>query len=135
MASPVEILQPSGRDQSPHREIRSHVHQVQFYETESYLANSVTDFLSPALKGGGSAVLVATPEHRAEVIGELLDRAAASAQHRSFPIAAYGEMVALLWSEGKREAAVRLEQLWNDLYSTHSFSLLCAYPLSDFARE
>ena len=51
-----------------------------------------------------------------------------------FPVA-FGEMVALLWNEGKRDAAIRLEQLWNDLALKHSFSLLCAYPSDSFAPE
>src|SRR5436305_29207 len=43
-------------------------------------------------------------------------------------------MVALLWAQGQREAAMRLEHLWNDLARTHAFSLLCAYPLRFFGR-
>lgn len=42
----------------------------------------------------------------------------------------YGEMVALLWEEGNRSAALRLESLWNNLSGSHAFTLLCAYPLS-----
>jgi len=38
-------------------------------------------------------------------------------------IAIFGEMVALLWAEDKIEAAIRLEELWNDLAMKHSFSL------------
>ena len=45
---------------------------------------------------------------------------------------AFGEMVALLWSEGNREAAARLEALWNDLSHTYAFSLFCAYPIKAF---
>ena len=44
-------------------------------------------------------------------------------------------MVALLWAEGRCEAALRLEQLWNELAKTHSFYLRCAYPMSGFYRE
>src|SRR2546427_165767 len=39
---------------------------------------------------------------------------------------------ALLCAEGRPEAAIRLEELWNDLAKTLSFSLLCAYPLGAF---
>jgi signal transduction histidine kinase/ActR/RegA family two-component response regulator len=46
---------------------------------------------------------------------------------------AFGEMVALLWAEGKREAALRLEALWNELNQTAQFSLCCAYPLNSFS--
>jgi hypothetical protein len=50
-------------------------------------------------------------------------------------VAAFGEMVALLWAEGKTDAAIRLEQLWNDLATTHDLDVLCAYPFNSFAAE
>jgi len=40
----------------------------------------------------------------------------------------FGEMVALLWAAGNREATHRLEVLWNNLCRDRSLSLLCAYP-------
>jgi PAS domain S-box-containing protein len=51
------------------------------------------------------------------------------------PVRAFGEMVALLWEEGKQEAALRLEELWDGLIQAHSFSLLCAYPMQSFGRK
>jgi excisionase family DNA binding protein len=48
---------------------------------------------------------------------------------------AFGEMVAILWQEGKRSAAIRLEELWNDLSKVHAFALFCAYPMSAFAGD
>ncbi|HXN71763.1 MAG TPA: ATP-binding protein [Candidatus Acidoferrales bacterium] len=50
-------------------------------------------------------------------------------------VAVFGEMVALLWADGKHPSAIRLEQLWNDLAKTHSFSLRCAYPMAGFHRQ
>ena len=50
-------------------------------------------------------------------------------------ISAFGEMVALLWAEGNHAAAIRLEELWNDLQKTHSFSLFCAYPMNGLGGE
>jgi hypothetical protein len=41
----------------------------------------------------------------------------------------FGEAVAILLAAGQRAAAVRLEDLWNDLGRRHAFSLFCAYPL------
>jgi PAS domain-containing protein len=43
-------------------------------------------------------------------------------------------MVAILWAEGKRDATVRLEELWNDLAERHAFNLLCGYPIRAFDR-
>ena len=42
---------------------------------------------------------------------------------------AYGEMVNLLWQEGKQEAAIRLEEYWNELGRLYPFSLFCSYML------
>lgn len=47
----------------------------------------------------------------------------------------YGEMVDLLWKQGKREAAIRLEELWQDLTARHPISLLCAYAMANFYHE
>ena len=68
------------------------------------------------------------PSQFASVIGTLFERAAAGGR----PVRAFGEMVALLWAQGKRTAAARLEELWNDLGKNHRFSLFCAYPMSGF---
>jgi signal transduction histidine kinase/ActR/RegA family two-component response regulator len=46
---------------------------------------------------------------------------------------AFGEMVSLLWADGKREAALSLEALWNELGKRVRFSLSCGYPLSSFS--
>ncbi|MFC5478081.1 ATP-binding protein [Massilia suwonensis] len=45
---------------------------------------------------------------------------------------AFGEMVALLCADGNYSAAVRLEQLWNELAEEMHFSLFCAYPWQAF---
>ena len=51
------------------------------------------------------------------------------------PVRAFGEMVALLWAEGNYAGAIRLEELWNELQKSHSFSLFCAYPMHSFGGE
>ena len=47
----------------------------------------------------------------------------------------YGEMVDLLWRDGNKQAALRLEAMWNELASRHSLSLLCAYVMGNFYRS
>ena len=49
-------------------------------------------------------------------------------------IRAYGEMVDLLWKDGREAAAIRLETLWNQLGSTHDFGLLCGYSMGNFYK-
>jgi MEDS: MEthanogen/methylotroph, DcmR Sensory domain len=62
------------------------------------------------------------------LIGEVRPRADAG-------LRAYGEMVGLLWKEGKFAAAVRLEQFWNSLMSANAFHLFCAYPIDIFGKD
>src|SRR5262245_59884775 len=66
------------------------------------------------------------PVRFADVVGETIERAA----ERHARVRAFGEMVALLWAEGRQDAALALEQLWNDLVARLPLSLLCAYPLT-----
>ena len=68
-----------------------------------------------------------------EVVGATVTQAVAAGQVPH--VHAFGEMVALLCAEGRPEAAIRLEELWNDLAKTLSFSLLCAYPLGAFRGQ
>ena len=48
-------------------------------------------------------------------------------------VAACGEIVALLWAEGKPEAAIALEHLWNELSKQGGFSFRCFYPVASFS--
>jgi signal transduction histidine kinase len=153
-------------------------HEVQFYESDGFLVSAVVEFARPALEAGGSAILIATGDHRAPILRELTIAGipGETLLHRCFaldaeetlasfmrrgrpdaalfseiftatvlkaqeagaenaPIAAFGEMVAVLWARGERQAAMQLEQLWNSFSRKFSFSLLCAYPLRDFCRH
>ena len=75
-------------------------------------------------------------ERFTDVVGGVIEKAGAATDRGANPrVAIYGEMVALLWDQGKAEAAIRLEQLWNGLARSKSFSLFCAYPMSSFGHE
>lgn len=54
---------------------------------------------------------------------------------RSGRVRIYGEMVALLWEDGQVEAAIELEDAWNELATVEPFVLLCAYPMRAFERD
>jgi signal transduction histidine kinase len=66
-------------------------------------------------------------------VGRVIERCARL--RPGVPVRAYGEMVDLLWRDGNRRGALRVEELWNELARRHSFSLLCAYAMSNFQRE
>src|ERR1700694_2634774 len=70
----------------------------------------------------------------AEVMGEILAQAQNAAEVKESDIAVFGEMVTLLLMGGNTAAAIQLEQFWNHLAATHSFSLRCAYPMGGFER-
>ena len=65
------------------------------------------------------------------VIGEIIQQAVKSSRN----VRVFGELVALLWAEGNREAAIHLEELWNELSRHYPFSLYCAYPMQGFDGE
>lgn len=50
-------------------------------------------------------------------------------------IRAYGEMVDVLWKQGKSNAAIRLEMMWNKLSQRYGFALLCGYSMGNFYKE
>jgi signal transduction histidine kinase len=68
-------------------------------------------------------------------MGGVLARAKGKAESKNPHLAVFGEMVSLLWADGKTRAALRLEQLWNALGRTHAFALHCGYPIKNFYRE
>jgi hypothetical protein len=68
-------MQTSSHTASPGGVEIEHEHFVEFYETTAFLIGTVADFLVPALRAGDSAIVVATPEHRAAFA------AAMSAEH------------------------------------------------------
>jgi hypothetical protein len=65
-------------------------------------------------------------------IGGLIDRIAGPATGQPRRIYAFCELVAVLCAQGRADAAIRIEELWNDLARSRSFSLLCAYPMRGF---
>ncbi|WP_338763599.1 ATP-binding protein [Massilia sp. METH4] len=151
---------------------------MRFYQDDAVLLAEVAEFLDRGLRGGGTAIVIATPAHLAELRQHLAGFGAPQGQRHWFPgelimldaaealarfmvdgwpderrfdaaigkvvraacdtgntVHAFGEMVALLCAEGLYDAAVRLEQLWNDLARTCRFSLFCAYPWQHFPSE
>ena len=70
-------------------------------------------------------------ERFTDVIGDTLLQARISGRR----VRVFGELVALLSAEGNFDAAVELENLWNQLKLTHPFSLFCAYPMQGFSER
>jgi hypothetical protein len=67
-------------------------------------------------------------------LGAVIDRTLKGRSKQTM-IRAYGEMVDVLWKEGKPDAAIRLEMLWNKLAMRYGFALLCGYAMGNFYKE
>jgi signal transduction histidine kinase/CheY-like chemotaxis protein len=91
-----------------------------------YVALDASEILSKFMTGGQPDA-----SRFAEIIGRIIACAAEGRKR----VRIFGEMVALLWAEGNCDAAIRLEELWNELHKTREFSLFCAYPMNGFNGE
>jgi hypothetical protein len=68
-------------------------------------------------------------------IGGLLDDMKGRARNLDHGLTVFGEMVAVLWASGNQQAAIELEELWNNALNDRVFYLHCAYPRRNFAGE
>jgi signal transduction histidine kinase len=171
-ASAGELAPRSGWD-----EPRGDGHLVQFYESDDFLLDTLSDFLAAGLEEGDSCLVVAKSERREgldarlrarghdpeaerqrgrlvtldaaetlsgfmvgdapepsrfqEAVGGLIERVSAGGRR----VRVFGEMVALLWADGRCDAALSLEALWNGLQKSRPFTLFCAYPMSCFGGD
>src|SRR6266853_1614704 len=128
--SAIVIATKQHRDGLAERLARQYPDLCLAVEQGRYIALDAADTLSTFMVNG-----TPDPVLFSEVVGATISRAAAAVRGGHSRVAAYGEMVSLLWAEGEYEAVVRLEQLWNDLGKTHSFALRCGYPLKGFDRK
>ena len=69
-----------------------------------------------------------------ELTNELIARAARAVKGEHGRIAACGECAPMLWEQGKIEAALQIERLWDEFARTHDLDILCGYMLSSFPR-
>jgi len=70
-----------------------------------------------------------------EVVSRLIEAAAKAARQEQYGVVACGECSPVLWAEDKADAAIRLEQLWDEVGKTFGLDILCGYALSSFHGE
>jgi KaiC/GvpD/RAD55 family RecA-like ATPase len=150
------------------------VHSVHIYENDDELISRLCAIVSTGLRLGDSVLIVATSEHREQLVrqleevgtdvrnavragrysmldatevmstflrdewpdgslfeqnvGGLLHSARKHARSLKQGLTVFGEMVAILWEQGNKEAALELERLWNRVLHDNIFHLHCAYP-------
>jgi hypothetical protein len=69
------------------------------------------------------------------VVGGLIEAAAKAARQPHNGVVVCGEGTSVLWAEGKADAAIRVEQLWDEVGKTFGVGILCGYALSSFHGE
>ncbi len=47
----------------------------------------------------------------------------------------FGQLVDILWQKGERNAAIRLELLWNQLAQAEASSVICGYAIGNFFKD
>ena len=70
-----------------------------------------------------------------KAVGDLVASAASGAGGTHSRVAACGECASMLWALGKADAAIRLEELWNQIAKTYNVDILCGYPLESLRHE
>jgi CheY-like chemotaxis protein len=99
-------------------------------EQERYLAMEPADLLSIFLLNG-------QPDagRFLKAGGDLIVTALKAATGKHPRVAVCGECPDLLHAEGKAEAAIEMERLWNELASMYNVDSLCGYPIERFRSE
>jgi DNA-binding NarL/FixJ family response regulator len=69
------------------------------------------------------------------VVGGLFEAAAKAVKRQHRRVVACGECSPFLWAQGKPDAAIRVEQLWDEVAKTFGVDTLCGYALSSFHGE
>jgi DNA-binding NarL/FixJ family response regulator len=69
------------------------------------------------------------------VVGGFIEAAGKAARQEHSGVVACGECSPVLWEEGKVDAAIRVEQLWDEVGKTFGVDILCGYALSSFRGE
>lgn len=99
-------------------------------EQGSYIPLDVADTLSTFMVND-----LPDPVRFQKVTGDLLMAATKAAKGKRPRVAACGECAPILWAQGKADAAIRLEHLWDQIARTQEVDVLCGYVMKSSQRE
>jgi DNA-binding NarL/FixJ family response regulator len=75
------------------------------------------------------------PDRFQKTTGDLLEAAIKAAKGKPPRVSACGECAPFLWAQGKADAAIRLEHLWDEIARTYDVDILCGYVMDSLQRE
>jgi DNA-binding response OmpR family regulator len=99
-------------------------------EQGRYIPLDVAETLSTFMVNG-----LPDPVRFSKVTGELIEAAAKAGKTEHPCVAACGECAPTLWAQGKADAAIQLEHLWDEIAEKYDVDVLCGYVLKSFQRE
>jgi CheY-like chemotaxis protein len=121
----VIVLVTEEHDRSLQRTLQaSQVDLALAIRQQRYVSVSINELLAKVMVNGGP-----DPTRFLNAAEELLTEAARRAGSHA-EVAACGECSPTVWAGGNVEAAIQLEQLWDDIAKSRQMDILCAYPLA-----
>ena len=96
-------------------------------EQGRYISLDAADTLSTFMVEG-----LPDPTRFLRVASDLVVTAAKAAKGDHPRVAVCGECAPILWAQGKADAAIRLEHLWDEVAKSYDVDILCGYPLGSF---
>jgi DcmR-like sensory protein/response regulator receiver domain-containing protein len=112
---------------------RLQVHGVDVFaaiEKGNYIPLDVADTLSTFMVND-----LPDPVRFLKIAGDLVAAAAKAAKGERPRVAACGECAPILWAQGRADAAIQLEHLWDEIAKTCDVDILCGYVLNSCQRE
>jgi DNA-binding NarL/FixJ family response regulator len=99
-------------------------------EQGRYLPLDVTETLSTFMVND-----LPDPVRFLKVASDLIATATKAAKGEHPRVSACGECAPTLWAQGKADAAVQVEHLWDEIAKTYDVDILCGYLLNGLQRE
>ncbi len=96
-------------------------------EEGSYIPLDVADTLSTFMVND-----LPDPVRFRKVAADLVAAAAKRSKGKHPRVAACGECAPILWEQGKAEAAIQVERLWDEVAKTYDVDILCGYIMKGF---
>ena len=118
----VMVIATPAHLQKLEKRLRDHVVGVEVLRSgELYIPVDAEELVSRIMVDGW-------PDSR--IFLDILTSYVLRAEQLGRKVRAFGEVVALLCADGNVEAAIHIEELWNEFMDKHPLSLFCAYPES-----
>jgi DNA-binding NarL/FixJ family response regulator len=126
----IVVATESHRKSLLHRLQEHGVDIVAAVEQGRYVSLDVADTLSTFMVND-----LPDPARFLRVAGNLVASAAKASKGQPPRAAACGECAPTLWKQGKLDAAVEVEHLWDEIAKSCNVDILCGYVLNSFQRE